>query len=72
MSGDQVAGPIVIIHDRPRRPNMEYLKACSERQGGAVAHEDIKEVIEYKLVKENKLILRSELVGKEVKVEVTL
>ena len=26
----------------------------------------------YKLVKENKLILRSELVGKEVKVEVTL
>lgn len=47
MSGDQVAGPIVIIHDRPRRPNMEYLKACSERQGGAVAHEDIKEVIEY-------------------------
>ena len=37
----------ITIHDRPRRPNMEYLKACSERQGGAVAHEDIKEVIEY-------------------------
>ena len=42
-----VGSAIVVIHDRPRRPNMEYLKACSERQGGAVAHEDIKEVIEY-------------------------
>lgn len=39
-------GKIVTIHERPRHPDMEYLRDCLERPGG-VDHVELKAALDY-------------------------
>lgn len=41
-----MTGEIVTIHERPRRPDMHYLRDCLERPGG-VDHVELKDALDY-------------------------